>query len=67
MSSQNENKAPVARRFTGPWSENHNLGVLDELVAPDRRPQYSLSTLHLDRGGNAGWMTEAHRLALRFL
>jgi hypothetical protein len=67
MSNQNENKALVATRFTGLWDENDNLGVVGEPVPPDRLLQYSLPTTRLDRGGDAGWTTEAHRLALRFL
>ena len=54
-------------RFTGLWNENDNLGVVGEPVPPDRLLQYSLPTTRLDRGGDAGWTTEAHRLALRFL
>jgi hypothetical protein len=67
MSNKNENKALVARRFTALWNENNNLDVVGEPVPPDRLSQYSLPTTRLDRGGDAGWMTEAHRLALRFL
>jgi hypothetical protein len=67
MSNQNENKALVATRFTGLRNENDNLDVVDEPGAPDRLLQYSLPATHLDRGRDAGWMTEAHRLALRFL
>ena len=67
MSNQNENKALIATRFTGLWNENDNLDVVDEPGAPDRLLQYSLPATHLDRGRDAGWMTEAHRLALRFL
>jgi hypothetical protein len=67
MSNQNNNKTLVATRFTGLWNENDNLDVVDEPGAPDRLLQYSLPATHLDRGRDAGWMTEAHRLALRFL
>jgi hypothetical protein len=67
MSNQNENKALVATRFTDLRNENDNLDVVDEPGAPDRLLQYSLPATHLDRGRDAGWMTEAHRLALRFL
>jgi len=67
MFSQNKNKALVGRPLTGLWNENDNLGVVDEPGAPDRLLQYSLPATHLDRGRDAGWMTEAHRLALRFL
>jgi hypothetical protein len=67
MSNQNENKALVATRFTDLRNENDNLDVVGEPGAPDRLLQYSLPATHLDRGRDAGWMTEAHRLALRFL
>jgi hypothetical protein len=67
MSSQNKNKALVATPFTDLRNENGNLGVVDEPVASDWLLQYSIPTTRRDRGGDAGWMTESHRLALRFL
>jgi predicted ester cyclase len=42
MSRLDENKAIVGRWFTDFWGEKCNLGVVDELAAPDMLLQYSL-------------------------
>jgi predicted ester cyclase len=48
MSKEEDNKAIVGRWFTEFWGEKCNLGVVDELAAPDMLLQYSL---HAPRNG----------------
>src|ERR1700709_771119 len=50
MSKESDNKAIVGRWFTEFWGETCNLGVVDELAAPDMRLEYSL---HAPRRGHA--------------
>jgi predicted ester cyclase len=42
MSLQDDNKAIVGRWFTDFWGKTCNLGVVDEIAAPDMLLQYSL-------------------------
>ena len=42
MSKEQENKAVVGRWFTEFWGKNANLGVIDEIAAPDMLFKYSL-------------------------
>ena len=42
MGKESDNKAIVGRWFTDFWGENCDLGVVDELAAPDMLLQYSL-------------------------
>ena len=42
MSKEQENKAIVGRWFTEFWGPTCNLGIVDELAAPDMLLQYSL-------------------------
>jgi len=42
MSLQDENKAIVGRWFTDFWGKSCNLGVVDEIAAPDMLLRYSL-------------------------
>jgi predicted ester cyclase len=42
MSKQDENKAVVGRWFTEFWGKTVNLGVIDEIAAPDMLLKYSL-------------------------
>jgi predicted ester cyclase len=42
MSKESGNKAVVGRWFTDFWGERCNLGIVDELAAPDMLLQYSL-------------------------
>src|SRR5258708_3783748 len=49
MSKENDNKAIVGRWFTDFWGETCNLGIVDELAAPDMLLQYSL---HAPRRGH---------------
>jgi predicted ester cyclase len=49
MSKEQENKEIVGRWFTEFWGKTCNLGVVDELAAPDMLLQYSL---HAPRRGH---------------
>jgi predicted ester cyclase len=51
MSLQDDNKAVVGRWFTDFWGRTCNLGVVDEIAAPDMLLKYSL---HEPRNGHAG-------------
>src|SRR5881227_2108181 len=42
MSKEQENKVTVGRWFTEFWGPTCNLGIVDELAAPDMLLQYSL-------------------------
>src|ERR1700740_567154 len=42
MGKQDDNKAVVGRLFTEFWGKTINLGVIDELAAPDMLLKYSL-------------------------
>jgi predicted ester cyclase len=42
MSKEQENKAIVGRWFTHFWGKTCNLGIVDEIAAPDMLLQYSL-------------------------
>ncbi len=50
MGKLEENKAIVGRWFTEFWGETCNLGVVDDLAAPDMLLKYSL---HEPRNGHA--------------
>jgi predicted ester cyclase len=49
MSKEEDNKATVSRWFTDFWDKTCNLGIVDELAAPDMLVQYSL---HAPRKGH---------------
>ena len=42
MSKEDDNKAVVVRWFTEFWGKSPNLGVVDEIAAPDMLLKYSL-------------------------
>jgi predicted ester cyclase len=50
MSNAEDNKAVVGRWFSDFWGKTCNLGIVDELAAPDMLLQYSL---HEPRRGHA--------------
>jgi predicted ester cyclase len=50
MSKESDNKAIVARWFTSFWGPSCDLGIVDELAAPDMLLEYSL---HAPRHGHA--------------
>jgi len=58
MSRADENKAIVGRWFTDFWGEKCNLGVVDELAAPDMLLQYSLHEPRRGREDIKAFMTD---------
>ena len=58
MSRVDENKAIVGRWFTDFWGEKCNLGVVDELAAPDMLLQYSLHEPRRGREDIKAFMTD---------
>jgi hypothetical protein len=50
VTKEENNKAIVGRWFTDFWGKTCNLGIVDELAAPDMLLQYSL---HATRKGHA--------------
>ena len=58
MSKADENKAIVGRWFTEFWGEKCNLGVVDELAAPDMLLQYSLHEPRRGREDIKAFMTD---------
>ncbi len=57
MSKEEENKAIVSRWFTGFWGKNCDLGIVDELAAPDMLLQYSLHEPRRGRDDIKAFMT----------
>jgi predicted ester cyclase len=58
MSLQDDNKAIVGRWFTGFWGETCNLGVVDEIAAPDMLLKYSLHEPRKGRNDIKAYMTD---------
>ena len=58
MSTQTENKAIVGRWFTEFWGKTCNLGVVDDLAAPDMLLQYSLHAPRRGRDDIKAFMTD---------
>jgi predicted ester cyclase len=56
--SKEDNKAIVGRWFTEFWGKTCNLGVVDELAAPDMLLQYSLHEPRRGRDDIKAFMTE---------
>jgi predicted ester cyclase len=61
MSKAEDNKAIVGRWFTEFWGETCNLGVVDELAAPDMLLQYSLHEPRHGRDDIKAFMTDFRR------
>lgn len=57
MSLQDDNKAIVGRWFTDFWGESCNLGVVDEIAAPDMLLKYSLHEPRKGRDDIKAFMT----------
>src|ERR1700726_2445917 len=57
MSREDDNKAIVGRWFTDFWGETCNLGIVDELAAPDMLLQYSLHEPRRGREDVKAFMT----------
>jgi predicted ester cyclase len=58
MSLQDENKAIVGRWFTDFWGKACNLGVVDEVAAPDMLLKYSLHEPRKGRNDIKAFMTD---------
>jgi len=61
MSKAEDNKAIVARWFTDFWGKTCNVGVVDELAAPDMLLQYSLHKPRRGRDDIKAFMTDFRR------
>jgi hypothetical protein len=61
MSKAEDNKAIVGRWFTEFWGKTCNLGVIDELAAPDMLLQYSLHEPRRGREDIKVFMTDFRR------
>jgi predicted ester cyclase len=57
MSNASENKIIVGRWFTDFWGKTCNLGIVDELAAPDMLLQYSLHEPRRGREDIKAFMT----------
>jgi predicted ester cyclase len=58
MSREAENKAIVGHWFTDFWGKTCNLGIVDELAAPDMLLQYSLHAPRRGREDIKAFMTD---------
>src|ERR1700681_3359885 len=58
MSKESDNKAIVGCWFTDFWGEKCNLGIVDELAAPDMLLQYSLHEARRDRDDIKAFMAD---------
>jgi predicted ester cyclase len=58
MSMQDDNKAIVGRWFTSFWGENCDLGIVDEIAAPDMLLKYSLHEPRRGREDIKAFMTD---------
>ena len=58
MSKEENNKAVVGRWFTEFWGKRLNLGVVDEIAAPDMLLKYSLHEPRRGRDDIKAFMTD---------
>ena len=58
MSKEEDNKAVVGRWFTEFWGKRVNLGVVDEIAAPDMLLKYSLHEARRGRDDIKAFMTD---------
>ena len=58
MSKERDNKATIGRWFTGFLGEKCNLGIVDELAAPNMLLQYSLHEPRRGRDDIKAFMTD---------
>jgi predicted ester cyclase len=58
MSKEEDNKAVVGRWFTDFWGKTVNLGVVDEIAAPDMLLKYSLHEPRRGRDDIKAFMTD---------
>ena len=58
MSKEEDNKAVVGRWFTEFWGKRLNLGIVDEIAAPDMLLKYSLHEPRCGRDDIKAFMTD---------
>jgi predicted ester cyclase len=58
MSKEEDNKAVVGRWFTDFWGKTLDLGVIDEIAAPDMLLKYSLHEARRGRDDIKAFMTD---------
>src|ERR1700692_4781443 len=58
MSKEGSNKAVVGRWFTDFWGKSCNLGIVDEIAAPDMLLRYSLHEPRRGREDIRAFMTD---------
>jgi predicted ester cyclase len=58
MGKEDDNKAVVGRWFTEFWGKTVNLGVIDEIAAPDMLLKYSLHEPRRGRADIKAFMTD---------
>lgn len=58
MSKEDDNKVIVGRWFTSFWGEKCDLGIVDEIAAPDMLLKYSLHEPRRGREGIKTFMTD---------
>lgn len=58
MSMEDDNKAIVGRWFTSFWGEHCDLGIVDEIAAPDMLLKYSLHEPRRGREDIKAFMTD---------
>ena len=58
MSKEEDNKVVVGRWFTEFWGKTVNLGVIDEIAAPDMLLKYSLHEPRRGRDDIRAFMTD---------
>lgn len=58
MSIEQDNKAIVGRWFTSFWGKTCDLGIVDEIAAPDMLLQYSLHEPRRGREAIKAFMTD---------
>jgi predicted ester cyclase len=61
MSIEQDNKAIVGRWFTSFWGETCDLGIVDEIAAPDMLLHYSLHEPRRGRDDIKAFMTDFRR------
>jgi len=61
MTKEQDNKAIVGRWFTDYWGKTCNLGIVDELAAPNMLLQYSLHAPRRGRDDIKSFMTDFRR------
>jgi SnoaL-like polyketide cyclase len=64
VSKEEDNKAIVGRWFTDFWGKTCNIGIVDEIAAPDMLLQYSLHEPRRGREDIKAFMTDFRKASL---